>query len=325
MITIQDLLNLATPTPSPTHCNTNIATIPTPTRPSSDSSSPSQQAQPTKTSSPQSPTPTPMELFHTPPTSPLPYLETLEDLSPKSSSPPSLSLFDTIAQMETQQQPSEQLDDEPHQPSLVERLAYRYARLSIFSNDQGHTHSQSFVFHPIYKDLHSNPSGEPSFRHFVQNQQPPQQQQPSPEESSQQFESLLSSYKKIEASIWEKPPNLNNEIDTHLNHLHAFKHMVDSQINHIMVLQTTLHSTNEGSKNITQPSTFAPSSSNHPPPTYQTTLPPNFPRHDCNHCERTAHISKGCRREIRELSEEIRFILNHILDHLQSLSHPPQP
>jgi hypothetical protein len=115
-----------------------------------------------------------MELFHTPSTSPLPNLETLDDLS---SSPPSFSLFDTIAQMETQQQPSEQLDDEPHQPSIVERLAYRYARPSIFPNDQGHTHSQSFVFHPIYKDLHGNPSGEPSFRHFVQNQQPHTQQQ----------------------------------------------------------------------------------------------------------------------------------------------------
>ena len=85
-----------------------------------------------------------MELFHTPPTSPLPYLETLEDLSPKSSSPPSLSLFDTIAEMETQQQPmfqpNESLDDEPHQPSLIEGLAYRYARPSIFPQDQGHTY-----------------------------------------------------------------------------------------------------------------------------------------------------------------------------------------
>jgi hypothetical protein len=178
VITIQDLLNLATPTPSPPHCNTNIATIPPPNRPSGDSTSPSQQAQPSKTPSPQSPTLTPMELFHTPPTSPLPYLDNFDDLSPKSSSPPSLSLFDTIAQMETQQQPSEQLDDEPHQPSLVERMAYRYARPSIFPNDQGHTHLQSFIFHPIYKDLHGNPSGEPSFRHFVQQQEQPQQQQP---------------------------------------------------------------------------------------------------------------------------------------------------
>jgi hypothetical protein len=125
--------------------------------------------------------------------------------------------------------------------------------------------------------------------------------------------------------MWENPPNMNEEINTHLNHLHTFKHMVDSQINHITGLQTSLHSTSEGSKHTSQPSTFAPSSSTHPPPTNQTSLPPNFPRHGCGQCERTAHISEGCRRELRELSEEMRFILNHILDRLQSLSHPPQP
>jgi hypothetical protein len=100
--------------------------------------------------------------------------------------------------------------------------------------------------------------------------------------------------------------------------------MVDSQINHFMDFHMALHSTSEGSKNTFQPSTFAPSSSNHPPPTNQTSLPPSFPRHDCGHCERTSHISERCRTEIRELSEEMRFILNHILDRLESLSHPPQ-
>ena len=104
-----------------------------------------------------------MELFHTPPTSPHPLLETFENLSPKPSSPPSLSLFDTIVEMETQQQqmfqPNESLDDAPHPPSLLESLAYRYARPSIFPNDQGYTHLKSFVFQPIYKDLHGNPSG----------------------------------------------------------------------------------------------------------------------------------------------------------------------
>jgi hypothetical protein len=185
-------------------------------------------------------------------------------------------------------------------------LAYRYARPSIFPNDQGHTHSHSFVFHPIYKNLHGDSYGEPSFRHLVQpqeQQQHLQQQQPSPQE----------------------PPNINEEINTHLNHLNAFKRMVDSQINHVMEFNTALNSTNEGSKQTSQPSTFAPLSSTHPPPTNQTSLPPNFPRHGCGQCERTAHISEGCRKELRELSEEMRFILNHILDRLQSLSHPQQP
>jgi hypothetical protein len=103
VITIQDLLNLATPPPSPPHFNSNLAINPSPTRPLSESTSPSQQAFKSKTPSPQSPTPTPMELFHTPPTSPLPNLETFDDLS---SSPPSFSLFDTMTQMETQQHPS---------------------------------------------------------------------------------------------------------------------------------------------------------------------------------------------------------------------------
>jgi hypothetical protein len=76
--------------------------------------------------------------------------------------------------------------------SLLESLAYHHARPLIFSNDQGHTHLQSFVFHPIYKNLHGNPSGKPSLRHFVQ--------LPPPHEPSQHFESLFSSYKKIESS-----------------------------------------------------------------------------------------------------------------------------
>jgi hypothetical protein len=110
--------------------------------------------------------------------------------------------------METQQQPTfqpnESLDDAPHPPSLLESLAYRYAKSSIFPNDQGHTHLQSFVFQPIHKNLHGNPFGEPSLRHFVQ--------LPPPHEPSQHFESLFSSYKKIEAS--QRSSIKTNEITT---------------------------------------------------------------------------------------------------------------
>ena len=56
-----------------------------------------------------------MELIHTSLTNPSP-----------------LSLCATIAKMQTQQQSCDQLDHEPRQPSMVERLAYRYDRLSIF-------------------------------------------------------------------------------------------------------------------------------------------------------------------------------------------------
>ena len=76
--------------------------------------------------------------------------------------------------MQTQQQPYDQLDHEPRQPSMVERLAYRYDRLSIFPQDQNHT--QSFVFRPFFKNLHGNPNGEPSFRFYVD--EPPHQQPP---------------------------------------------------------------------------------------------------------------------------------------------------
>ena len=183
---IQDYLNLPNPTSSSGPCNTNTLTIQDLLNLTTSSSSPKHSPQtslPTtdfslspKTSYPQSPPLAPMELFHTPPTSPplqgppssspqspkltfmellhanplspSPYMETLEDLPPRSSNPPSLSLYDTIWEMETQ--------NEPHQPSLVEGLAYRYARPSIFPQDQGHVCLPSFVFHPAFKNFHGN-------------------------------------------------------------------------------------------------------------------------------------------------------------------------
>ena len=211
--------------------------------------------------------------------------------------------------------------NEPHQPSFVERLAYRYARSSIFPQDQGHTQIPSFVFHPIYKNPHGNPNGDPSFRHYISKQEPPQQQPP--QEHSQHLESLIPSYRNIEESLWDKSPNMSEEINTHLKHLHAFKNMVDSLINHVTIFQTALLSSSEGNKNTSQPSTFAPSTSNDPPPN-QTSFSPYFSRHDCDHCERTARISEKCRQDIHELTDEMRFILNHILERLESLSHPPQ-
>ena len=84
-----------------------------------------------------------MELLHATSTSLSPYMETLEDLPPRSSNPPSLSLYDTIREMKTQ--------NEPHQPSLVEGLAYRYAGPSIFPQDQGHTCLPSFISFVVYK------------------------------------------------------------------------------------------------------------------------------------------------------------------------------
>ena len=298
---IQDYLNLFNPTSSTRQYDTNTQTLQdllnlTTTPPTS----PTQQGY--FPSSPSSPKLTFMELLHSDPFSPSPHMEALKDLPPRSSNPPPLSLYDNIHEMENQ--------NELHQPSLVERLAYRYARPSIFPQDQGHTHLPSFLFHPINK----NPHGDASFRHYIQQQQP--------KEHSQHLESLFPSYRKIEESLWDKSPNLNEEINTHLNHLHAFKTMVDSQINHITCFQTCLLSSSEGTNTTSQPSTFAPSSSNNPPPNQTSFSPPS--RHDCNHCERTARISEKCRQDIHELTHEMRFILNHILERLESLSHPPQ-
>jgi hypothetical protein len=143
-INANNFLNLATPTPSPNPCIANKITTPPPTIIPSDPTPPSVPSQPSKTPSPQSPKMTPMELFKTPPTSPHPLMETLDDLPPRSSNPPPLPLFDTMEQMETQQQPRSQpsnlLEEKSHQPSLIERLAYKHARPSIFTHDQDHPH-----------------------------------------------------------------------------------------------------------------------------------------------------------------------------------------
>ena len=193
---------------------------------------------------------TPMELFHTPPTSPTlqgyypsspsspqltfmellhsnplsPSMEALEDLPPRSSNSPPLPFYDNARKMEAQK--------EPHQSSVVENLAYRYARPSIFPQDQGHICQPSFVFHPVFKNF-NNPKGDSSFRHYLPHEQPPQSK------SSQHFDSLFSLYKKIEASLWDTSPTIKEELKTHLSHLCSLKNMIESQIDHLMVFQST--------------------------------------------------------------------------------------
>ena len=243
-------------------------------------------------------------------------METLEDLPPRSSNPPPLPLFEHIEQLKTQHTRfdlSESLEHPPHQPSLVEQMAYLYARPSIFPQDQ--PHSTPLLFHPIHNDIHGPLFDEPSHNHH--------DQQESPQEHSQHFESLFPSYEEIESSIWDISPNTQNDLNTRLSHLKTFKHMVDSHLNHVVDFQMALYSSIVGNQNSSQPSTFAPPSMSHPP-TNEIPPPPNFPRHECGHCERTAHISERCQRDIRELTYEMRFILNHILERLNAISHPPQ-
>ena len=217
---IQDYLNLLNPTSSMGQCDTNTQTLQDllnlTTTPSSPNNSP-------KTSSPTNELSfTPMELFHTPPTSPTqqgyfpsshsspkltfmellhsnplsPSMEALEDLPPRSSNPPPLPFYDNARIMEAQK--------EPHQSSVVENLAYRYARPSIFPQDQGHICQPSFVFHPVFKNF-NNPKGDSSLRHYL-SQEPPQN------EPTQHFDSLFSLYKKIEASLWDSSPTIKKNL-----------------------------------------------------------------------------------------------------------------
>jgi hypothetical protein len=267
-----------------------------------------------------------MELFRTPPTSPHPFMESLEDLPPRSSNPPPLPLFDTIEQMETQQQPrsqrSDPLNENPHQPSLIERLAYKHARPSIFPQDQDHPQQQPLLFHPIYKDIHGPLYGEPSFHHHDQQQEPPQ-------DFSNRFESIFPTYEEIEASLLTKSPNTHEELNTRSERLYAFKNMIDSHLTQAMDFQTTMYSSIVGNRHSSQPSTFAPTTTNVSTTTNDpltTTQVPQLPPlcHDCIMCERTTRISEGCNILVHELQDEMRFILNHILEHLNAISHLPQ-
>ena len=103
--------------------------------------------------------------------------------------------------------------------------------------------------------------------------------------------------------------------------------MVDPCLNEAMDLQNILMNsiqtpppTNE------QAQSPPPNNQSQPPPPQpnESTLPPGFPRHDCNMCERTAHIAQRTNILVHELQNEMRFILNHIIERLNAISHPPQ-
>lgn len=201
-----------------------------------------------------------MELFGTPPSLPLPFLEDLENISPKSPTPPPLEPQPFEAQS-SQQQP------------------------------------KPMLFHPIYKDIHGTLYGEPNFQ---QNDQPQHQAPPQePQSQSQHFESLFPSYEEIEESLWNNPPNTNEEINNRLDNLYAFKSMID----------THLHQTTSV------------------PPSQQSTTNPILPnsRHDCSQCERTIKICESIKTMLHQVQDETRFILQNILEHLNALSHHHHP
>ena len=116
--------------------------------------------------------------------------------------------------------------------------------------------------------------------------------------------------------MWSDPPNNQPSREAYATHL------LNKEA---MPLQEALYSS---TTNIPPPNTFQPHETqptNPPPPTTEILLLANFPRHGCSQCETTAHINERCQKDIRELQDEMRFILNHILERLNTISHPPQP
>ena len=114
--------------------------------------------------------------------------------------------------------------------------------------------------------------------------------------------------------MWEDHPN-KEEIEAELNHFHQFSNMVDSHLSDVMQLQSALLASI-----ITTPNTNTNTSTIPPPQNHEPYYPP---RHGCSNCEWTAQITERTRVMVHELQDEMRFILNHILEHINALAHPP--
>ena len=98
----------------------------------------------------------------------------------------------------------------------------------------------------------TKPSSSPSFIENLNDLPPPKQEPPQqePPQDSPYLDSLFPSYEEIEASILVKFPNSHEEFNVQLNHLHAFKKMIDTHLNHIMDFQSTIYSSIVGNQNI---------------------------------------------------------------------------
>jgi hypothetical protein len=103
-----------------------------------------------------------MELFGSPPTSPHPFVQDLNDLPPRPTQPP--PFLDQNESFNNNQPPQQ----EYHQP-------------------------KSLLFHPIYNDIHGPLYGEPNFENH-DHPTPPHSQ-------SQTFESFFPSYEEIQSMV----------------------------------------------------------------------------------------------------------------------------
>ena len=264
---IRDDTSLTLATPNQSHI---VITTPPPTKtPTSPPPAPIQTSKtPSPPSPPRSPTLIPMELFSTPPTSPNPFLEDLDDLPPRPNHPPPLPSFGTI-----------------------ERIAHESPRSSFDPNAP--LGPKPLLFHPIHKDIHGPLYGD----------------HPLPTSMSPHLED-------IEECMWDANPT-REEIQAELHNLHQFKGMVDSHLSETMQMQNALLASIMTTPNI--PNTT--NTSTIPPPQPSQTYYP--PRHGCSTCEQTAQTVERTRVMVHDFQEEMRFILNHILERLNALSHPP--
>lgn len=280
----ENFLDLVTPTPS--HRSQSVTTTPPPTKSPIDPKPSLAPTQPSNLPSPpKSPKIEPMELFGTAPSSPLSFLEDLENLPPRSQNTP------TIEPLET---PSSQ----PFKTQLPPQL-------------------QPMLLHPIHNDIHGPLYEEPNFH---KNSQPHHQSShQEPKSQSQHFESLFPSFEVIEKSLWNIPPNTHEEINDRLNNLYAFKSMIKSHLHQAVEFQTTLISS------VVAPNTNQQTTSV-PPPPQSTTIPilPN-PRHGCTQCELPTKICESIKTMLHQVQDKTRFVLQHIINRLNALSHLHQP
>jgi len=165
---------------------------------------------------------------------------------------------------------------------------------------------QPMLFHPVYPDIHG------PLYHDAQSSQP----QPQPL-------SPTSTLVAIDEAMWMNMPQTQEEISEELNRLYTLSGMVDHRLHEAMDIQNILMNS------LQTPQQPSPNNNNQPPPppppqNLEPSLPPGFSSHDCAHCERTAHLAQRTNILVHELQNEMRFILNHVLERLNAISHPPQ-
>jgi hypothetical protein len=140
------------------------------------------------------------------------------------------------------------------------------------------------LFHPIYHDIHGPLYGEPNFENH-DHPTPPHSQ-------AQTFESFFPSYEEIQS-------------------------MVENQLHQAMEFQTTLLDSIPNPSS-TQELKTNPSSNQEPK---TNPFPPTHP-HVCSHCEQMLKMGESIKLLLHQFQDETRFAFQHVIEHLDALSHP---